>query len=117
VKAYPEEIEANPEETEPKVAHQVLKKDAAVKPVGALKWYRGWHLAAGCCLKPKEWTQDKDECRKKLPAARRRMTCHARVGTVQGTSSSVTWPGQCCARSPERTDVREEKMVVPGRQH
>jgi hypothetical protein len=36
-KAYPEQIEANPEEIEPEAVHQVPKEDAAVKPVGGLK--------------------------------------------------------------------------------
>jgi hypothetical protein len=44
------DLEANPEEKESVVVHEeVLKEEAAVKTVRALKeQYGGWHLAVGC---------------------------------------------------------------------
>jgi hypothetical protein len=85
-KAYPEKMEANTEETEFEAVHQeVLKEDATVKPVGALKKrHRGRHLAAGRHLKRKEQTQGKDGCWKKLAATCRRMAQCAGVANCKG---------------------------------
>jgi hypothetical protein len=59
--AYPEMMDANPEET---------KEEAAAKPVRALKKrHRGRNLAVGRRGKPKERTQGNGGCQKELVSA------------------------------------------------
>jgi hypothetical protein len=54
---------------------EVLEEEAAVQAFGAVKkWQRGWHVAAGCCGKLKDWTQDNYGSQKKFAAACRGMT-------------------------------------------
>jgi hypothetical protein len=61
------------------------KKNAAVKPVRALKQrYRDRHLAVRRRGQPKERNQGTGDSRKKLRAASREMTRHAGVGWRKG---------------------------------
>jgi hypothetical protein len=48
------------------------------------KLHRGWHVVAGRCRKPKEWTLCNGGSRKKLAATHREMTCCAKVARRKG---------------------------------
>jgi hypothetical protein len=72
-------LEANHEKSDAVAEHQKVPKDeAAGEIIGALEdRYRDRHLAIGRRRQPKKWTQVDGGSRKKLAAARRRMTRHA----------------------------------------
>jgi hypothetical protein len=74
-----EKMEADPEEIKSIAEHmEVPKKEAAVKPVRALKKrHGGQNLAVRCCQKPKKRTQGNVGSYKTLAAACRGMTCRA----------------------------------------
>lgn len=86
-----------------------------MKPVGARKkWHRCWHLATGCCRKPKERTQGKDECRKKLAAARRMMTSRAGVAQCKGHRRQCHGQDNVVRAQKGRTLGRRQRMHREG---
>jgi hypothetical protein len=65
-------MKAGLEETEFVAEHQeVPKEKTAVETIRALEdQYRDWHLAIGCCLQLKKWTQGSEGSQKKLATTR-----------------------------------------------
>jgi hypothetical protein len=82
------DLESNPEEKVVVVEHQeVPNEETAVVTIGALEdRYGDLHLAVGCCREPKKRKQGDGGSRKKLAAARRRLTGHAFSARHKGRS-------------------------------
>jgi hypothetical protein len=84
------------------------KEDATVETGRALnKWHANWNLALGCREKPKEWTQGKGGCQKKLAAARRGMTQCAGVAGCKGHCHQ----GHSRENAAPRTQKEREDML------
>jgi hypothetical protein len=85
-KAYPEQMEANPEEIESEAEHEKFPKEqAAMKPVGGLmKRHRGRNLVAERLQKPKEMTWGDCGSLKQLAAVGMRTTRRAEVAWRKG---------------------------------
>jgi hypothetical protein len=77
-KSVATDLEANPEEIESEsVHHEVPEEEAAVETIRVLEYrYGDRHIAVGRRRQSKKWTQGDGGSRKKLAAARRRMTRH-----------------------------------------
>jgi hypothetical protein len=90
------DLKGSLEEMECEWEHQeVPEEDAVVKPVkGWKKRHRGWNLAAGRHGEPKELTQEDCRSGRKLAAACRKVSFHARVHGEKGTSSGKLWTAQ-----------------------
>jgi hypothetical protein len=84
--AYPEKMEANPEEMKSEVDHEeVPKEEATVKRVRALKKrLEDRHLAVGCHVQLRKWTQADGGSWKKLATTHRGVTCCAGVVWYKG---------------------------------
>jgi hypothetical protein len=106
IEVEPTDLEANPDEMKSVAEQQeVLKEDAAVETIRALEdRYGDRHLAVRHRRKPKKRTQGNGGSRKKLAAARRRMT-HRAV---------PAWRKGCGHISPTVEKKRRKKWTKQG---
>jgi hypothetical protein len=102
------DLEANPEEMKSiTVYEEVLKEEATVKTVRALKkWCGDRQLAESCHQKLRKRTQGNSGSLKKLATTCREMTHH----DIPVWHKGHCCQGQGCAKNPERTDVQEETL-------
>jgi hypothetical protein len=71
--------------------HWEVSKEHAAAETGKVPWHRDRHLAAGCRGKPKELTRGYCGSRRKLAAACRKVSHHARVAWCKRYIISNNW--------------------------
>jgi hypothetical protein len=93
---------------------EVVKEEAAVKSVGALKKrHRDWHLDVGCRGQPKKWIQGNGESRKKLAVACRRMTSYAIPARRKGHCCHGQGKKKAVSRTQKRRTFRKRRRAKP----